>query len=88
MIKQVKDGNVLTPQGFKTDGVHAGLRYAKNDIGVILQICLHLSAAVYTKNIVQAAPIAVTKESILKKESYMELLSIVVVLMRLQANKD
>ena len=58
MIKQVKDGNILTPQGFKTDGVRAGLRYDKNDIGVIFTEKPASSAAVYTKNVVQAAPIA------------------------------
>jgi glutamate N-acetyltransferase/amino-acid N-acetyltransferase len=67
VIKQVKEGNILTPKGFKTDGVHAGLRYAKKDIGVIYTETPASSAAVYTKNIVQAAPIIVTKDSISKE---------------------
>ena len=67
VIKQVKEGNILTPQGFKTDGVRAGLRYDKNDIGVIFTETPASSAAVYTKNVVQAAPIAVTKDSISKE---------------------
>lgn len=67
VIKQVKEGNILTPKGFKADGVHAGLRYDKNDIGVIYTETPASSAAVYTKNLVQAAPIAVTKESISKE---------------------
>ena len=67
MIKQVKDGNILTPQGFKTDGVRAGLRYDKNDIGVIFTEKPATSAAVYTKNVVQAAPILVTKDSVEKE---------------------
>lgn len=67
VVKQVKEGNVLTPQGFKADGIKAGLRYDKNDIGVIFTEKPAASAAVYTKNIVQAAPIAVTKDSISKE---------------------
>ena len=67
VVKQVKEGNILTPQGFITDGVAAGLRYNKNDIGVIFTEMPASSAAVYTKNVVQAAPIAVTKDSISKE---------------------
>lgn len=67
VIKQVKEGNILTPQGFIADGVAAGLRYNKNDIGVIFTEMPASSAAVYTKNVVQAAPIAVTKDSISKE---------------------
>lgn len=67
VIKEVEEGNILTPQGFKADGVKAGLRYDKNDIGVIFTETSASSAAVYTKNIVQAAPIAVTKDSISKE---------------------
>ncbi|MFJ7745700.1 bifunctional ornithine acetyltransferase/N-acetylglutamate synthase [Peribacillus sp. NPDC097295] len=63
-IKQIKEGNILTPQGFKASGVHAGLRYAKKDIGVIFSEVNASAAAVYTQNVVQAAPINVTKESI------------------------
>ncbi|MEH6946246.1 bifunctional ornithine acetyltransferase/N-acetylglutamate synthase [Bacillus sp. JJ634] len=64
VVKQVNEGNILTPKGFKADGAHAGLRYEKKDVGVIYTETPASSAAVYTKNIVQAAPIAVTKDSI------------------------
>ena len=67
LIKPIKEGNILTPQGFKTDGARAGIRYDKNDIGVIYTETPASSAAVYTKNVVQAAPIAVTKDSISKE---------------------
>lgn len=67
VIKQVEQGNILLPKGFKADGIHAGLRYDKNDLGVIYTETPASSAAVYTKNLVQAAPIAVTKESIAKE---------------------
>ncbi|MGE7876340.1 bifunctional ornithine acetyltransferase/N-acetylglutamate synthase [Peribacillus muralis] len=62
-IKQIKDGNILTPQGFKAAGVHAGLRYSKKDVGIIFTETPATAAAVYTQNLVQAAPINVTKDS-------------------------
>ncbi|MFD9624726.1 bifunctional ornithine acetyltransferase/N-acetylglutamate synthase [Peribacillus muralis] len=63
-IKQIKDGNIIMPQGFKASGVHAGLRYSKKDVGIIYTETPASAAAVYTQNIVQAAPITVTKDSI------------------------
>ncbi|MGE7904087.1 bifunctional ornithine acetyltransferase/N-acetylglutamate synthase [Peribacillus sp. NPDC094092] len=63
-IKQIQDGNILMPQGFKASGVHAGLRYSKKDVGIIFTDVPASAAAVYTQNVVQAAPINVTKDSI------------------------
>lgn len=63
-IKQIKDGNILIAQGFKASGVHAGLRYSKKDVGIIFTETPASAAAVYTQNLVQAAPIDVTKDSI------------------------
>ncbi|MGW8425969.1 bifunctional ornithine acetyltransferase/N-acetylglutamate synthase [Peribacillus simplex] len=63
-IKQIQEGNILIPQGFKASGVHAGLRYSKKDVGIIFTDVPASAAAVYTQNVVQAAPINVTKDSI------------------------
>ncbi|PFO01362.1 bifunctional ornithine acetyltransferase/N-acetylglutamate synthase [Bacillus sp. AFS076308] len=63
-IVEIENGNILSPQGFTTAGVHAGLRYAKKDIGVIISEIPASSAAVYTTNQFQAAPLKVTQESI------------------------
>lgn len=63
-IVEIKNGNLLSPKGFRTAGVHAGLRYAQNDLGVILSEIPASSAAVYTTNQFQAAPIKVTQESL------------------------
>ena len=63
-IKHIKEGNILLPKGFKAAGVHAGLRYSKKDVGIIYSEKEASAAAVYTQNVVQAAPIAVTKDSI------------------------
>ncbi|MDF2903640.1 MAG: argJ [Bacillus sp. (in: firmicutes)] len=63
-IKKVEDGNILTPLGFKTAAVAAGIRYTKLDLGVIYSEKMASCAAVYTTNQFQAAPIKVTQESI------------------------
>ncbi|MDF1507419.1 bifunctional ornithine acetyltransferase/N-acetylglutamate synthase [Robertmurraya sp. DFI.2.37] len=63
-IIEIENGSILSAQGFHTGGIHAGLRYAKKDVGMIFSEVPAESAAVYTLHDFQAAPIAVTKESI------------------------
>ncbi|RFU64147.1 bifunctional ornithine acetyltransferase/N-acetylglutamate synthase [Peribacillus glennii] len=67
-IQQVTKGNILSPKGYKAAGVHAGLRYSKKDIGIILSDNPAACAAVYTQSIVQAAPLDVTRESIASEQ--------------------
>ena len=63
-IVEIENGNLLTPRGFTTAGIHAGLRYSKKDLGVIISEVPAASAAVYTTNQFQAAPLKVTQDSI------------------------
>jgi len=63
-ITKIEDGSVVSPKGFLADGVHAGLRYTKNDLGVIYSEVPANCAAVYTQSHFQAAPLKVTQESI------------------------
>ncbi|AKS37599.1 N-acetylglutamate synthase [Anoxybacillus gonensis] len=63
-VKYVADGTIVTPKGFQAAGVHAGLRYTKKDLGVIVCDVPASCAAVYTQNVFQAAPLQVTKQSI------------------------
>lgn len=63
-IQEIENGTILSVPGFKSAGVHAGLRYAKKDIGVILSEKPAASAAVFTTNVFQAAPLTVTKDSL------------------------
>jgi glutamate N-acetyltransferase / amino-acid N-acetyltransferase len=63
-ITTVEDGSILTPKGFCAAGIHTGVKRNKLDLGVIFCEVPASSAAVYTLNKVQAAPIKVTKESI------------------------
>lgn len=63
-VKYIADGTIVTPKGFQAAGVHAGLRYTKKDLGVIVCDVPASCAAVYTQNVFQAAPLQVTKQSI------------------------
>ncbi|MEH7331648.1 bifunctional ornithine acetyltransferase/N-acetylglutamate synthase [Neobacillus drentensis] len=63
-IVEIENGNILSTQGFTAAGVHAGLRFAKKDLGVIISEIPASAAAVYTTNQFQAAPLIVTRESI------------------------
>ncbi|MFS0864238.1 bifunctional ornithine acetyltransferase/N-acetylglutamate synthase [Fredinandcohnia sp. 179-A 10B2 NHS] len=63
-IVKIEEGSIITPKGFKTAGVHAGLRYAKKDLGVVICDVPASCAAVYTQSHFQAPPIKVTKASI------------------------
>ncbi|MBT2694305.1 bifunctional ornithine acetyltransferase/N-acetylglutamate synthase [Bacillus sp. ISL-55] len=67
-IRTVYDGGILTPKGFQCGGVHAGLRYAKHDLGMIVSEKPASCAAVYTTSHFQAAPLVVTQESIAKEQ--------------------
>ncbi|MGG3938168.1 bifunctional ornithine acetyltransferase/N-acetylglutamate synthase [Anoxybacillus kestanbolensis] len=63
-VKYIADGTIVTPKGFQAAGVHAGLRYTKKDLGVIVCDVPASCAAVYTQNVFQAAPLQVTRQSI------------------------
>ncbi|MCC3355588.1 bifunctional ornithine acetyltransferase/N-acetylglutamate synthase [Bacillus sp. REN16] len=63
-VVKLEEGSVVTPKGFKSAGVHAGLRYSKKDIGAIVCDVPANCAAVYTQSHFQAPPLKVTKESI------------------------
>lgn len=64
LIKEIHNGGILTPKGFQCGGVHAGLRYNKLDLGMIVSETPSSCAAVYTTSHFQAAPLLVTQESI------------------------
>ncbi|MBW7458624.1 bifunctional ornithine acetyltransferase/N-acetylglutamate synthase, partial [Paenibacillus sepulcri] len=61
----VPEGSITTPKGFTAGGLHCGLKKTtRNDLGAIVCEVPAAAAAVYTLNAFQAAPIAVTRESI------------------------
>nr|WP_132767919.1 bifunctional ornithine acetyltransferase/N-acetylglutamate synthase [Tepidibacillus fermentans] len=63
-IKIIPNGSISSPKGFKAGGIHCGIRKKKKDLGIIISDVPAASAAVYTMNIFQAAPLQVTKESL------------------------
>ncbi|HHY21880.1 MAG TPA: bifunctional glutamate N-acetyltransferase/amino-acid acetyltransferase ArgJ [Bacilli bacterium] len=66
-ITEKIDGTIISPKGFKATGVYAGVKKKRLDLGAIVCDVPASSAAVYTLNNVQAAPLKVTKESIAKE---------------------
>ncbi|CAM3661754.1 bifunctional ornithine acetyltransferase/N-acetylglutamate synthase [Mesobacillus zeae] len=67
IVKELKDGGILTPKGFMAAGAYAGLRHKKLDIGMIMSEAPASCAAVYTTSHFQAAPIRVSQDSIEKE---------------------
>ena len=65
MYKQI-NGGVCAAQGFSANGVHCGIRKnrTKRDLALIFSETSASAAAVYTKNLVKGAPLAVTKQNI------------------------
>jgi glutamate N-acetyltransferase/amino-acid N-acetyltransferase len=61
----VEDGSITTPRGFRAAGLYCGLKKSeRNDLGVVFCEVPAAAAGVYTLNVFQAAPLAVTKSSI------------------------
>ncbi|MFH0070905.1 bifunctional glutamate N-acetyltransferase/amino-acid acetyltransferase ArgJ, partial [Peribacillus sp. NPDC056705] len=61
----IDGGSIITPRGFKAAGLHCGLKKTdRNDLGIILCDVPAVAAAVYTTNLVQAAPLKITRESL------------------------
>ncbi|MFZ4450456.1 bifunctional glutamate N-acetyltransferase/amino-acid acetyltransferase ArgJ [Salibacterium aidingense] len=63
-ITEISGGSIITPLGFKAAGLHTEVKRKRNDLGAILCDVPASSAAVYTLNKIQAAPLQVTQESI------------------------
>lgn len=59
---KVLKGNVGDVPGIRAVGVHAGIKLKRRDLALILSEVPASAAAVYTTNVVQAAPIEVCKE--------------------------
>lgn len=67
LVSPVEAGSIITPKGFYAAGIHTGVKRYRLDLGVIYCEVPASSAACYTLNKVQAAPIKITKESISKE---------------------
>ncbi|OEH86782.1 bifunctional ornithine acetyltransferase/N-acetylglutamate synthase [Desulfuribacillus stibiiarsenatis] len=58
----IDNGTVTTPKGFLAQGVYAGIKRKRNDLGVLYSVNPASAAGVYTLNVVQAAPLKLTKQ--------------------------
>ena len=67
VVKEIKNGNILSPKGFLATGVEAGIKASKKDVALIMSEIPASCAAVYTTNQFQAAPLKVSQESISKE---------------------
>ena len=58
------EGGVCAAKGYRASGIHCGIRNSttKKDLTLIVSDVPATAAAVYTKNLVKGAPLAVTKE--------------------------
>ena len=59
---QITAGGVTAPRGFLAGGIHAGLKKENKDLGLIFSRVPCKAAAVYTKNVVKAAPLHISKQ--------------------------
>jgi glutamate N-acetyltransferase/amino-acid N-acetyltransferase len=64
LIQAVEHGSVTLAKGFSAGGLHCGLKKKRKDLGWIFSETPAVAAAVYTRNLYQAAPLHVTQESI------------------------
>ncbi|MDD7464763.1 MAG: bifunctional glutamate N-acetyltransferase/amino-acid acetyltransferase ArgJ [Actinomycetaceae bacterium] len=66
------DGGVCAAAGFSAAGMHAGIRKnrSKRDLALLTSSVPAAAAAVYTRNLVQGAPIAVTKAHLAASGGY------------------
>lgn len=63
-IKKVDQGTIVTPAGFQAAGIHAGFKRSRKDLGLIYCEKPANAAAVYTENVIQAAPLHITRKSL------------------------
>src|SRR5699024_6679166 len=68
------EGGITTPTGFYAGGLHCGIKRKRNDLGWLYSDTPANTAAVYTTNRFQAAPLQVTKESVAVEQKIQGLL--------------
>lgn len=63
-MQQIENGSVTSPKGFQAAGMHAGVKSDSSikDLALVHSMVPATAAAVYTKNVVQAAPIHVDRQ--------------------------
>src|SRR5690625_2908626 len=57
-------GGVTAPKGYVANGVHCGIKRKRPDLALIVSETEAAAAAVFTTNLVQAAPLHVSREHV------------------------
>lgn len=70
----IAEGAITTPKGFHAGGLHCGIKRKRDDLGWLYSDIPANTAAVYTTNQFQAAPLQVTKESVAVEQKIQGLL--------------
>lgn len=69
-IERKVSKGITAPKGFKSVGIHCGIKKAKKDLALIVSDIPATAAGVFTLNKVQAAPVLVCKENLVKAETF------------------
>lgn len=56
------ESGVTAPKGFLAAGLHCGIKKSKPDLAIVYSQVVAASAGVFTRNVVKAAPVIVTRE--------------------------
>ena len=62
MYRYIENGSVTTPQGFKAAGIFCGIKKKRKDLALITSDVPCTPAGVFTTNMVQAAPVLLSKD--------------------------
>ncbi len=73
-MKITKEG-ITAPKGYKAAGEHIGIKRIKKDLGIIYSEKPAICSAVFTKNIVKAAPL-VLAQKVLKENRYISAIAV------------
>ena len=57
IMKQISDGGITSPKGYKAAGIACGIKARKKDMSLIVSDVPCISAAAFTTNVVKAAPV-------------------------------
>lgn len=63
-VKELKNGLITSPLGFKTNALYCGIRSKKLDLCLIYSIVKAYAAGVFTSNKVKAAPVVVDMQNL------------------------
>lgn len=70
LIEVATRGGITLPKGFRSIGVHCGIKRSKKDLALIVSDVPATGAAVFTKNNVVAAPVVLSKQHFSQRKTF------------------